>query len=200
MDTDHRSTKLKRRIFSIGHSNHTIEKFVSLLKQNNIELVVDTRSRPYSKFAPHFSTGSVEAFLQKEGIDYLFLGKELGGRPQEQDFYDSEGHVLYWKLANTAKLREGIQRLEDEAKTRRVAIMCSEEDPTCCHRRLLIGKVLLGRGTDLEHIRSDGRIQSEDELVPAGTQNDLFNPSEKVVWRSIQSVLQKGQLQSSSEH
>lgn len=173
---------------------------MSLLKQNNIELVVDTRSRPYSKFAPHFSTGSVEAFLQKEGIDYLFLGKELGGRPQEQDFYDSEGHVLYWKLANTAKLREGIQRLEDEAKTRRVAIMCSEEDPTCCHRRLLIGKVLLGRGTDLEHIRSDGRIQSEDELVPAGTQNDLFNPSEKVVWRSIQSVLQKGQLQSSSEH
>ena len=173
---------------------------MSILKQNEIELVVDTRSQPYSKFAPHFSSGSIEALLKKEGIDYLFLGKELGGRPQEPEFYDSEGHVLYWKLANTAKLKEGIQRLEEEAKTRRVAIMCSEEDPRCCHRRLLVGKVLSGRGTELDHIRSDGRIQPEEELDPRGTQNDLFNPPEKVVWRSIQSVLQRGQPQSSLEH
>jgi len=200
MSTGNKSEKLKRHIFSIGHSNHPIEKFMSLLKQNEIELVVDTRSQPYSKFAPHFSSGSIETFLKKEGIDYLFLGKELGGRPQELEFYDSEGHVLYWKLANTAKLKEGVQRLEAEAKTRRVAIMCSEEDPSCCHRRLLVGKVLSGRGTELDHIRSDGKIQPEEELVPRGTQNDLFNPPEKVVWRSIQSVLQRGQPQSFSEH
>jgi uncharacterized protein (DUF488 family) len=200
MSTGSKSAKLKRHIFSIGHSNHPIEKFMSILKQNEIELVVDTRSQPYSKFAPHFSSGSIEALLKKEGIDYLFLGKELGGRPQEPEFYDSEGHVLYWKLANTAKLKEGIQRLEEEAKTRRVAIMCSEEDPRCCHRRLLVGKVLSGRGTELDHIRSDGRIQPEEELDPRGTQNDLFNPPEKVVWRSIQSVLQRGQPQSSLEH
>jgi len=200
MSTDSKSAKLKRHIFSIGHSNHPIEKFMSMLKQNEIELVVDTRSQPYSKFAPHFSSGSMEAFLKKEGIDYLFLGKELGGRPQEPEFYDSDGHVLYWKLANTAKLKEGIQRLEEEAKTRRVAIMCSEEDPSCCHRRLLVGKVLSGRGTELDHIRSDGRIQPEEELAPRGTQNDLFDSPEKVVWRSTQSVLQKGQRQNSSEH
>lgn len=106
------SRKLKPNIFSIGHSNHPIEKFVSLLKQNNIELIVDTRSHPYSKFATQYSSGSIEAFLKKDGIEYLFLGKELGGRPQESEFYDSEGHVLYWKLANvpsrcgvTSKLR-----------------------------------------------------------------------------------------------
>lgn len=200
MPTGSKSVKLKRYIFSIGHSNHPIEKFVSLLKKNEIELVVDTRSQPYSRFAPHFSSGSIEALLKKEGIEYLFFGKELGGRPQEPEFYDSEGHVLYWKLANTPKLKEGVKRLEEEAKNKRVAIMCSEEDPTCCHRRLLVGKVLSGRGTDLGHIRSDGRIQSENELVPAGAQNDLFSTSEKVIWRSIQSVLQRGQQQSSSEH
>lgn len=194
------SRKLRPNIFSIGHSNHSVDKFVSLLKQNNIELIVDTRSQPYSKFAPQYSSGSIEELLKKEGIEYLFLGRELGGRPQESEFYDSEGYVLYWKLANSPKLREGVQRLEEEARTRRVAVMCSEEDPTCCHRRLLVGKVLSGRGTDLEHIRSDGRIQSENDLVPAGTQNDLFNPLEKAVWRSIRSVLQRGQLQSSSEH
>ena len=200
MSMSNNPRKPKPKIFSIGHSNHPFEKFVALLKHNNIEMVVDTRSQPYSKFAPQYSSGSIETLLKKEGIDYLFLGRELGGRPQEAEFYDSEGYVLYWKLANASKLKDGVQRLEEEAKTRRVAIMCSEEDPTCCHRRLLVGKVLSGRGTDLEHIRSDGRIQSENELVPAGTQNDLFKPSEKAVWRSIRSVLQRGQLQSSSEH
>ena len=200
MSMSNNPRKLKPNIFSIGHSNHPFEKFVALLKQNNVEVVVDTRSQPYSKYAPQYSSGSIEALLKKEGIDYLFLGRELGGRPQETEFYDSEGYVLYWKLANAPKLREGVQRLEEEATTRRVAIMCSEEDPTCCHRRLLVGKVLSGRGTELEHIRSDGRIQSENELVPAERQNDLFNFSEKAVWRSIRSVLQRGQLQSSSEH
>jgi uncharacterized protein (DUF488 family) len=200
MSMTNTSQKLRPNIFSIGHSNHPIDKFVSLLKQNNIELVVDTRSQPYSKFAPQYSSISIEELLKKEGIEYLFLGRELGGRPQESEFYDSEGHVLYWKLANAPRLREGVQRLEEEAKTKRIAIMCSEEDPTCCHRRLLVGKVLSGRGTDLAHIRSDGRIQSENDLVPAGTQSDLFNPLEKAVWRSIRSVLQRGQLQSSSEH
>lgn len=189
-----------KKIFSIGHSNHPIEKFISLLRQNNIELVVDTRSQPYSKFAPQFSTPSIEAALKTNGIDYLFLGKELGGRPQEPEFYDSEGHVLYWKLANTARLREGLQRLEDQAKKKRVAIMCSEEDPTCCHRRLLVGKVLSGRGTSLEHIRSDGRLQMDAELIPVGAQNSLFNQEEKTVWRSIRSVSQRGQQQSSSGH
>lgn len=200
MSMSNNPRRLKQKIFSIGHSNHPFEKFVTLLKHNHIEVVVDTRSQPYSKFAPHYSSGSIETLLKKEGIDYLFLGRELGGRPQEAEFYDSEGHVLYWKLANTSKLKDGVQRLEEEAKARRVAIMCSEEDPTCCHRRLLVGKVLSGRGTDLEHIRSDGKVQSENELVPAGIQNDLFTPSEKAVWRSIRSVLQRGQLQSSSEH
>lgn len=189
-----------QRIFSIGHSNHTLEKFIALLKEHKIEVLVDTRSHPYSKFAPHFAADAIKEVLAKTGIQYIFLGKELGGRPQEQEFYDAEGHVLYWKLANTLKLKEGVHRLEEEAKKRRVAIMCSEEDPTSCHRRLLVGKVLSGRGAHLEHIRSDGRIQSEDELAPAERQSDLFNPSKKVVWRSIQSVLQRGQQRTSSEH
>lgn len=189
-----------RFIFSIGHSNHPSDKFVQLVKQHEIKLIVDTRSYPFSKFAPHFSSGSIENILKEIGIEYLFLGKELGGRPQESEFYDSEGHVLYWKLANTSKLREGVQRLEEEAKKHRIAILCSEEDPTCCHRRLLVGKVLSGRGFALQHIRSDGRIQSEDELINVGSQSTLFNPSERVVWRSTQSVLQKRLPQNSSGH
>lgn len=200
MPTSHTQSKLMPRIFSIGHSNHTLERFLSLLNEHKIEVLVDTRSQPYSKFAPHFTAECVQEALGKVGIQYLFLGKELGGRPVEAEFYDSDGHVLYWKLANSAKLREGIRRLEAESKVRCVAIMCSEEDPSCCHRRLLIGRVLSGRGIELDHIRGDGRVQTEDDLIPKATQNALFDRPEKVVWRSIQSVSQRGQRQSSSEH
>ncbi|MGH7147054.1 MAG: DUF488 family protein [Nitrospiraceae bacterium] len=190
----------KPRIFSIGHSNHPLERFLSLLREYKIDLLVDTRSMPYSRFAPQFSAEQIQSALEKAGIRYLFLGRELGGRPDEAEYYDSEGHVLYWKLANSSKLREGIRRLEEAVRARRVAIMCSEEDPSSCHRRLLVGRVLSSRGTELEHIRGDGRLQTEDDLIPKGTQNALFEPSEKDVWRSIQSVLQRGQRHSSSGH
>lgn len=193
-------TKLNPRIFSIGHSNHTLEKFLALLKEYKIEVLVDTRSHPYSKFAPHFAADVIKEALAKVGIQYLFLGKELGGRPEEPEFYDSEGHVLYWKLANSDKLRNGIRRLEEESKVRYAAIMCSEEDPSCCHRRLLVGLVLSGRGIELDHIRGDGQIQTEDDLNQKEVQNALFNEPEKVIWRSIQSVLQRGQRRSSSMH
>lgn len=199
-----RTTNMQREhklcIFSIGHSNHPLEKFLSLLHKYKINLLVDTRSMPYSKFAPQYTAERIQSALETAGIQYLFCGRELGGRPDEADYYDSEGHVLYWKLANSSKLREGIRRLEEESKVKRVAIMCSEEDPSCCHRRLLVGRVLSGRGIELEHIRGDGCAQTEDDLIPKETQNALFDQPEKVVWRSIQSVLQKGQRQSSSEH
>lgn len=195
-----KQTKPKPHIFSIGHSNHTLEKFLSLLKNYNVELLIDTRSQPYSKYASHFTAESIEKALVDARIQYLFLGRELGGRPQEPEFYDSEGHVLYWKLANSEKLRKGVNRLEEESKVRRVAIMCSEEDPSCCHRRLLVGRVLASRGIKLDHIRGDGRVQTEDDLSAKETQNALFDHQQKVVWRSIRSVLQRGQRQTSSEH
>ena len=187
------------RVFSIGHSNHSLDKFITLLKNHRINLLIDVRSHPYSKFASHFTADSIQEALVATGIEYLFLGKELGGRPEEPEFYDSEGHVLYWKLANSSKLREGIRRLEEESKMKHVAIMCSEEDPSSCHRRLLVGRVLTSRRIDLDHIRGNGQIQDESDLVAVDKQHGLFDQREKTVWRSIQSVLHRGQRQSSSE-
>ncbi len=189
-----------RRLFSIGHSNHSLERFLSLLKRYDITLIVDTRSRPYSKFSPHFSADYIKEALRRAEIEYLFLGKELGGRPEESEFYDSEGHVLYWKLANSSRLKEGLRRLEDQSEGRRVAIMCSEEDPSCCHRRLLVGRVIASSGIELDHIRGSGEIQKENELGLKDKQSSLFNTTEKPVWRSIRSVLQREQRHSSSEH
>jgi len=190
----------------IGHSNHALETFLGLLKQHRIEVLVDARSRPYSNFAPHFDAGSLEEMLTRAGIRYLFLGRELGGRPNGEEFYDAEGHVLYWRVAESALFLEGIRRLETGVTKYRVALLCSEEDPSACHRRLLVGRVLATRGVLLDHIRGDGRIQTEAELQAeeerrrTDGQIEFFEkPPQEKAWRSIQSVLQRGRRKSFSE-
>ena len=192
--------KNRRCIFSIGHSNHTLERFLSLLKEHKIEVLVDTRSHPHSKHVPYFSADGIQEAVTGAGIQYLFLGKELGGRPEEPEFYDSEGHVLYWRLADSAKFEEGIRCLEEKIRAHRVAIMCSEEDPFSCHRRLLVGYVLTRRGIVLEHIRGNGRVEQEEKVTTGDEQGSLFEEQGKHRWKSTQSVLQRGRQPNSSEH
>jgi uncharacterized protein (DUF488 family) len=196
----------KRHLFSIGHSNHSLETFLGLLKTHQIEVLVDARSHPYSKYASHFDNLALKAALSNAGIKYLYLGKELGGRPEGSEFYDADGHVLYSRVAESPIFLNGIHRLEKGAEQFRVALLCSEENPSHCHRRLLVGHVLAGRGTALDHIRGDGRIQSETELISEEArlnhdngQTTLFKGTEENAWRSIQSVLQKERRPSSSE-
>jgi uncharacterized protein (DUF488 family) len=201
---DHQPPGPGERLFSIGHSNQSIGTFLNLLKQHAIQVLVDVRSRPYVKYATHFNREPLKAALAGTGIEYLFLGRELGGHPADAQFYDGEGHVLYERLAESPVFLEGIRRLENGARRRRVAIMCSEEDPASCHRRLLIARVLAARGIVLDHIRGNGRIQTEEELrlEATGGQGDLFADQEETAsWkRSTQSVLPRKPRPSSSEH
>lgn len=203
---DERTPTTCRRLFSIGHSNHALERFLDLLRQHQIEVLVDARSHPYSRFAPHFDTRSLKEAVTRAGIKYLYLGKELGGRPDGDEYYDTEGHVLYWRVAESPLFLDGIERLESGIAKYRVALMCSEEDPSACHRRLLIGRVLATRAVQFEHIRGNGRVQTEAELQAEeerrrtnGQIGFFEEPSREKAWRSIQSVLQRGRRQSSSE-
>jgi uncharacterized protein (DUF488 family) len=182
------------RLFSIGHSNHPLERFLALLLQNRIEVLVDARSHPYSRFAPHFATASLKEAVTSAGIKYLFMGKELGGRPDGDEFYDKDGHVLYWRVAETQLFLDGIERLENGIAKYRVALMCSEENPSVCHRRLLVGRVLAARGIEFEHIRGNGRVQTEKEVRAdeerrrTDGQIEFFGePPRDNAWRSVQS-------------
>jgi uncharacterized protein (DUF488 family) len=148
-------------IFTIGHSNHTLEKFLSLLKLHQIEVLVDVRSRPYSRYAPHFNKKLLSAELPKHSIKYLFLGDKLGGRPENKEYYDEEGLVLHDRLAVSNNFAEGLKLVMDQLTTCRMALMCSEEDPAKCHRSLLIGRVLQDRGVTVLHIRGHGGAQRE---------------------------------------
>jgi uncharacterized protein (DUF488 family) len=183
-------------ILSIGHSNHMFGHFTSLLARHGVECVVDVRSSPWSRYAPQFNREALQPALAARGLGYRFLGAELGGRPSAERFYDDDGHVLYGLLAGTEFFRRGIETLEAEARARRIAIMCSEEDPTGCHRRLLVARVLEQRGVQVEHIRGDGRVQINPEFESSGPQGTLF--AEEKPWRSTQSVSHRRRRNTSS--
>jgi uncharacterized protein (DUF488 family) len=190
------------RILTIGHSDHPLDHFLGLLRLYLVDVVADTRSYPYSNFAPQYDQEPLRKALKRARIKYVHLGRELGGRPESDQYYDSDGHVLYGRVAISDFFKAGLSRLEKGIKKYNVALLCSEENPATCHRRLLIGRVLLRDGIAIDHIRGDGRLQSEQELSqqmnPNNPQMDLFKETEASEWKSIPSVLRKRRQNSSS--
>ena len=191
-------------VFTIGHSTHSLEEFLELLTRHKIDVVVDTRSAPYSRFTPQFDHELIQKALAKSGVKYLFLGGELGGRPKNPDYYDPAGHVLYSRITKDSAFVSGIDRLERGIVEFRVALMCGEEDPAHCHRRLLVGRVLAEHGHHIRHIRGDGRLETDAEVTAASRkplvneQPALFAELDEDQWRSTASVSPKRAPASSS--
>jgi uncharacterized protein (DUF488 family) len=185
-------------VWTVGHSNHEFDAFARLVTQERIEFLIDVRSFPYSRFAPHFNRDELQEGIGQLGIGYLFLGEELGGRPTSEDHYDEEGHALYGPMSREPAFRGAIERVVEGASAHRLALVCSEGDPHDCHRRLLVGRVLAEHGVQLRHILPDGTVKSEDvvELGDASCQGSLF--AEEAPWRSTQSVSHRRRLSTSS--
>jgi uncharacterized protein (DUF488 family) len=187
-------------IYSVGHSNHSIEAFLALLSRHGIQSLVDVRSAPYSRYVTHFNRPELEDAIERHRIRYVFLGEELGGRPIGDEFYDEHDHVLYARMAQAPFFLRGLDKLVDEGVLYRTAMMCSEEDPTGCHRHLLIARVLESRGVRVLHIRGDDRVQTEEDLRPTPTLWDaeLSPAEEEAAWKSIRPVSRRRPPNSSS--
>ncbi|QGM98771.1 DUF488 family protein [Methylocystis parvus] len=173
-----------RGIFSIGHSTLPYEQFLTLLRRVGVDAVADVRTSPYSRYLPHFNQKELCSELKQDGIAYVFLGKELGGRPTGANFY-CEGVADYEKMASTEAFNAGIDRVVAGGERYRIALMCSEKHPLDCHRCLLVGRQLLRRGIDVQHIMSKGstipQTRIEEELLTLVGQNadDLFSAREE---------------------
>ena len=177
-------------IYSIGHSNQPLESFLLLLGRARIQILADVRSQPVSRFSPQFNRKALEKASEAAAIRYVFLGEELGGRPQNPALIDGDGRVLYGRLAETPPFQSGLRRLHLLLKEGPTAIMCSEEDPVGCHRRLLIGRVLDECGVKMVHLRRSGSEQPEatfgrDLQPPLGQDPDR-------AWRSVRPVRKVG--------
>ncbi len=175
-------TRTATIIYTIGHSNHPIDKFIGLLKQHGISAVADVRSSPYSRHNPQFNTKILTAALRRTGIAYVFLGEELGARPKNPDCYDN-GRVDFVRLAAREEFNRGIERVLKGGKKYRLALMCAEKEPLDCHRTILICHYLRRLGIGIKHILADGTVedhrQTESRLLKvAGLTSTLFIPDD----------------------
>lgn len=151
------------RIFTVGHSNHSPEAFVALLDSHGVQMLVDVRSQPYSRYNPHFNRETLAVALAAAGIRYHFLGDSLGGRPAQADLYDpGEERPNYARQRATPLYQEGVRQLLAIAAQQPTAIMCSEGDPAHCHRSLLIGPSLFANDVIVLDIYPDGQVKAAE--------------------------------------
>lgn len=185
-------------VWTVGHSNHDLESFATLVERHQVACLVDIRSHPHSRFAPHFNREQLQASMEARGVPYEFLGLALGGRPRREDQLDAKGHALYGKMALEPAFTDAIDRLLSDASEHRLALLCSCGQPYECHRRLLVGKVLCDRGAELRHILPDGQVLSERSVeLRDDAQATLFGHDESS-WRSTRSVSRIRPLSASS--
>ena len=151
-------------VYTIGHSTHSIERLVELLKSYEITALCDVRSQPYSRMNPQFNRETLKQELQAAGIKYVFLGQELGARSDDKSCYRS-GRVQYDLLAKTALFRRGIERVREGARSYRVALMCAEKEPLECHRTILVSRRLFDEGVTIKHILGDGRVEDHEQTI-----------------------------------
>lgn len=168
-------------VFTIGHSAHSAEGFVALLHRAGVTAIADVRSSPWSRQNPQFNRETLQKSLQENGIAYVYLGAELGGRPREKSFY-CDGVADYGRMAQTPAFRDGLDRVVAGAEKYRIALMCAERDPLTCHRCLLVGRALAERGADVRHILDDGALVPQSEIedtlldLSGRAGDDLFAP------------------------
>jgi uncharacterized protein (DUF488 family) len=150
---------MRKTLFTIGHSTHTLEYFLGLLTKHGIQAVGDVRSVPYSRRNPQFNRESLTQRLRGAGIAYVSLGKELGARSANSRCYVG-GKVQYNRLAEEPAFRDGLQRLIKGIESHRVSLMCAERDPLTCHRTILVCRELRSPDLDIDHILADGVIET----------------------------------------
>jgi uncharacterized protein (DUF488 family) len=155
---------MRNEIYTVGHSVHTIEKFVGILQSYEITAVADVRSTPYSRRNPQFNREDLKTALKSVAIQYVFLGKELGARSEDQCCYVDD-QVQYTLLAKTPLFHLVSKRLLEGVRSHKIALMCAEKDPLDCHRTILVARPLAETGLKIMHILSDGGVESHDAAL-----------------------------------
>ncbi len=154
------------KLLTFGYGKRSLEDCLTLLQHHRISHVVDVRSAPWSRFKPEFSSEALAASLQRNGLKYVFMGDELGGRPDDPDCYDEQGRVDYLACRQRPKFMHGIERLLRARESGyRVAVMCSEGRPESCHRTKLVAEVLREHGIDVLHIDERDDLCSHDQIL-----------------------------------
>lgn len=172
-------------VFTVGHSTHALDEFLTLLRKHKISAIADVRSNPYSRINPQYNREELKKALNKACIAYVFLGEELGARSDDPECYEN-GKVLYDRIAETTSFKRGLDRVEKGADEFQLALMCAEKEPLDCHRTILVARYLDDRGLDVQHILADGALEPHRDAIERlkaqlKLGEDMFRQSDEVM-------------------
>lgn len=175
----------KQIVYTVGHSNHSIDYFVELLNTYFVTCIIDVRSVAASAYNPQYNKDGLSDFLKKRGINYMHFPEEFGARHFDPQLLDPEGKVDFGKVRSSKPFAAGIERLKiGLEKEFVIALMCSESEPFDCHRFSMISVALQGQGFDVRHIMKDKTCKTQAELENVLLKKydkkipkpDIFNP------------------------
>ncbi|MBQ8051494.1 MAG: DUF488 family protein [Bacteroidaceae bacterium] len=153
----------RQELYTIGHSNHSLDEFLTLIRRHCINCIVDVRSVPASTHTPQFNQNELIWFLKQHDVQYLHFGNEFGAR--RTDCLDSEGLVNFERAINTPAFQKGVERIQHGLLMGyRIALMCSEANPLECHRFSLISRFFHEQGINVLHILKDGKLAAHEML------------------------------------
>lgn len=145
-------------VYTIGHSTHSAEEFLRILRAHSIELLADIRTIPRSRRNPQFESAELGRFLSDHGMEYTHLPGLGGLRHARKDSintaWQNDSFRGYADYMQTTGFEEALQDLIEKAKQKRTAVMCAEAVPWRCHRSL-VADALVARGFDVLHILSE---------------------------------------------
>ena len=152
-------------IYTIGHSNYTVERLIDMLKHYNINCVVDIRGTPYSKYNIQFDKETIRYTLSKAGFIYIYMAKELAAKRINKQSYNEEGYSDFEKVIKENEFIEGIERLKNGCnKGYKIALLGAMQEPIRCHRSILVGRALRENGFNVKHILDDYSIASQEDI------------------------------------
>jgi uncharacterized protein (DUF488 family) len=156
------SAPVKPTLFTIGHSDHQLAEFFSLLNQHGIDTIADVRSQPYSRFHAQFNRETLAVALKRVGVGYAFLGRELGARRSEPESYRN-GQARYDLIQQLPAFQAGLDWIRERAGSQRIALLCAEKDPLTCHRTILVCRHLRPASLAIAHVLEDGTVETTEQ-------------------------------------
>lgn len=152
-------------IYALGHSNYSFEKFITIIKEYNLNCIVDIRSIPYSKYNVQYNKEDFSKRLKELGYTYIYMADQFGVKRDDKSSYNSEGYADFDKVRLEKSFRRGVERLKDGCKKGyRIVLLGAVQEPIRCPRAILVGRELEKEGFDVRYIVHEGGTISQRDI------------------------------------
>ncbi len=171
---------MANKLYSIGYAGFPdVQDFVHAIKDNQIQILIDVRSRPYSAYHENYNKEQISQVLSENGILYFNFSRQFGARQENLAFYRN-GRLDFELFSKSEQFLSGVSQVEKSSAS--IAFMCAEKDPCECHRAILVARAFSDRGHEVVHIKPGGEVMTQkdietalvNEYYPNRAQSSLF--------------------------